>query len=220
MRQGNKGSLRSRYLVKVSSLWYFMGNRKRVILRETEVMSMLKGIILAIIMALCLIRFGFSAECIRNLIFSGCLLYLSLTDLKTYRIPNGCLMVAVSAWVAEALFSNRELSVLAARVLSAAVLGGSILLLSLPVEKILKKQCLGYGDMKLFAVIGLYLGMTAALFAIILSCIFGLLLAMTKIIFQKKQPDYFSFGPCIALASWIMLMYGQPLVGWYLNLNF
>lgn len=182
-----------------------------------EVVPMIKGVLLTIIMAICLLRFGFSVECIRNLIFSGCLFYLSLTDLKTYRIPNGCLMVAVSAWIVEALFSKMELSSLVVRVLSAAVLSGSILCLSFLVEKILKKQCLGYGDMKLFAVIGLYLGMTAALFAIILSCVFGLLLAVTKIILQKQQADHFPFGPCIALASWIMLLYGQPIVNWYLH---
>ena len=161
--------------------------------------------------------FWLSIECIRNLIFGGCLCYLSITDWRTHRIPNGCLLIAMSSWFLAALVENMEFLMFAVRILSTAVLGSSIFLISFLTEKILKKHCLGYGDMKLYMVTGLYLGFTASMFSILLSCFFGLLFETVRVLFYKQKNTHFPFGPCIALASWIMLLYGQPLVNWYLH---
>lgn len=152
---------------------------------------------------------------IRNLVFGGCLCWLSVIDFKTHRIPNNCLLIALSAWILHALLEYTLFPMIALRALSAAFLGGTICLVSFLSEKILKKHCLGYGDIKLYTVAGLYLGFVASIFSILLSCIFGLLYIMVAVILRKKKNGYFPFGPCIALASWIMLLYGQPLVRWY-----
>lgn len=152
---------------------------------------------------------------IRNMIFCGCLCYLALTDFKTYRIPNGCLGIAALTWAVCALISGAEFSEFLVQIVSAIFLGGFLLLISFLVEKMLKKSCLGYGDVKLFMVVGLYFGVDASLFVVLLSCILGLLFAIVQAVFLKKQPVCLPFGPCIAMACWIMLLYGRPLMNWY-----
>ena len=74
---------------------------------------------------------------------------------------------------------------------------------------------MGGGDIKLFAVMGLYLGMAASLFAMFLACVLGLLFTLLQ---PKKESPQIPFGPAIAIAAWAMLLYGQPLVDWYLGL--
>ena len=89
------------------------------------------------------------------------------------------------------------------------------MLFSLVMDKVLQKESMGGGDIKLFAVMGLYLGMAASLFALFLACVLGLVLALVQ---QKQKAQPIPFGPAIAVATWLMLMYGTPLVDWYLGL--
>ena len=88
--------------------------------------------------------------------------------------------------------------------------------LTLLFDKILGKETMGGGDIKLFAVTGLYLGAAASLFALFFSCILGLLMGAVRNRNQKGAP--IPFGPSIALASYVMLLYGERLVNWYLGL--
>ena len=75
---------------------------------------------------------------------------------------------------------------------------------------------MGGGDIKLFAVTGLYLGAVASLFMVLFACILGLLMGV--LIRKKKKEALIPFGPSIALATYGMLLYGQGLVEWYLRL--
>ena len=62
-------------------------------------------------------------------------------------------------------------------VLAGVVFGGGILGLSLILDKILGKDSLGGGDIKLFGVTGLYLGMIGTLFVVLFSAVIGLAFA-------------------------------------------
>ena len=150
--------------------------------------------------------------------FFACLFCLSLVDLESCIIPDGCLLTAALAWAVWLPFSGLSLTEIGLRVLAAVVYGGGLLLVSLAADKILGKESLGGGDIKLFAVVGLYLGLTASLFALLLSCVLGLVFAFGRKLLPHGQEEHFPFGPSIAAASWLMLMYGQPLVAWYLGL--
>ena len=74
---------------------------------------------------------------------------------------------------------------------------------------------IGGGDIKLFALMGLYLGPLASLFALIFSCVVGLLFVFAAG-YGKGKP--FPFGPSIAAASAFMLFFGEPITDWYLSL--
>ena len=87
--------------------------------------------------------------------------------------------------------------------------------LSLLMDRILRKESLGGGDIKLFAVMGLYLGMTGSLFALLFACVLGLVPA---VICRRREADHggiIPFGPAISIATWLMLLYGSHLVEWY-----
>ncbi len=168
----------------------------------------------ALITLACLLRFGLSILCLRNLVFLCCLFCLSLVDWEISEIPDGCLLAAAAAWALCAPFvlsSWKE----ALRYLAAGlVFGGALLVCGLAMDRILKKDSLGGGDIKLFAVVGLYLGFGGGLFAVILSCLLGLLLAA---VLRRRPGEPFPFGPAIAAGAGIMLLWGQGLVSWYLG---
>lgn len=76
---------------------------------------------------------------------------------------------------------------------------------------------MGGGDIKLMAVLGLILGWQSILVIILLSFVIGaiisLILLITKI---KDRKDEIPFGPFIALATYIALLYGQEIINYYL----
>ena len=180
----------------------------------------LTELLFALLTVLCLLRFDLTWLCLRNWIFLCCLFCLSLVDLENMIIPDRCLVIAVLAWVVFLPLAFPGWGAVLRSVLAAVVFGGCLLGLSLVMDRILGKDSLGGGDIKLFAVIGLYLGFAGTLFATVLACVLGLVFAAVK---RRHSPDTeelepFPFGPAIALAGALVLLYGEPLIRWYLSL--
>ena len=70
-----------------------------------------------------------------------------------------------------------------------------------------------------YFVVGLYLGFAATLFSLLLACVLGLLFAFLRKTFGKAIGEPIPFGPSIAAAAAVMLLYGDPLVRWYLGIS-
>ena len=100
-------------------------------------------------------------------------------------------------------------------ILSGFVYGGALLGISLLMDKLMGRDTLGGGDIKLFFVVGLYLGFIGTLFSVALSCVVGLIL---QGLLRKTADRAFPFGPAIAISAAFMLLYGEPLVQWYMGL--
>jgi leader peptidase (prepilin peptidase)/N-methyltransferase len=205
-----------RDLVPVFS-WLFQKGRCRYCGVKISVRYPLTELFFALVTLLCLLRFDLTILCLRNWIFLCCLFCLSLVDLESYIIPDGCLITAAAAWVLALPFLRPGWTEILRAVLAGLVFGGGILLLSLVMDKILKKESLGGGDVKLFAVVGLYLGFVGTLFSMLLSCVLGLVfVVLMNRRGEKGRP--IPFGPSISLAAGFMLLYGDGLVRWYLGL--
>ena len=82
---------------------------------------------------------------------------------------------------------------------------------------ITKKHGMGQGDFKLLAVLGAWLGPAMLPLIILLSSVLG---SIVGIILMKKQGESkpFAFGPYIAIAGIIALLYGSDIVSWYLGM--
>lgn len=80
------------------------------------------------------------------------------------------------------------------------------------------KEGMGYGDFKLLAVFGAWLGWQMMPLVILLSSLVGALVGITMIVSKRlKQGHPIPFGPYIAAAGWIALLFGQQIVDWYLS---
>ena len=176
----------------------------------------LTELLFAAVSVLCLLRFDLTVLCLRNYIFLCCLFCLTLTDLDAMIIPDGCHIVSSVAWLVTLPFVFTTWGDLAGRLLAAVLFGGGVLGLSLMMDKLLGRETLGGGDIKLLAVSGLYLGMVGTLFALIFACVTGLAGSWLLRRGGKGQP--FPFGPFIAISAAALLLYGTPLTEWYLGL--
>jgi len=78
------------------------------------------------------------------------------------------------------------------------------------------KDGMGYGDFKLLAALGAWLGWQHLPMIVLLSSIVGLIFGVIQLRLQKKGIDkQFPFGPYLAIAGWISLIWGNDMMHWY-----
>ena len=90
-------------------------------------------------------------------------------------------------------------------------------LISVCAEKILGREALGGGDIKLFAVMGLFLGWEKLLFALLIS---SLLASIVLLLIQKKKNENgkeYPFGPFLVFGFTVSLLFGENIINWYLS---
>jgi leader peptidase (prepilin peptidase)/N-methyltransferase len=82
------------------------------------------------------------------------------------------------------------------------------------------KEGMGYGDFKLFAALGAWMGWQSLLLIILLSAATGALLGILMILFRgRDRAAPMPFGPYLAAAGWIAMLYGDQLVSGYLRVS-
>lgn len=158
----------------------------------------------------------------RDWVLTGCLFVVALTDLESFEIHDGVLIFGFINFfifsLVQVFMKAAQFSYLGWSLLSGLAAGAIMLLFSLLMDKVLKKESLGGGDIKLFALLGTYLGFYGAYELIILSCILGLLFVGIRKLVVPNASKEFPFGPSIALAGYILLLIEKPVTAWYLSL--
>lgn len=82
------------------------------------------------------------------------------------------------------------------------------------------KEGMGYGDFKLFAALGAWLGWKALPLIILLSAATGAVVGIALILLKgRDRAQPMPFGPYLAAAGWLAMMYGDALIGGYLRLS-
>jgi leader peptidase (prepilin peptidase)/N-methyltransferase len=80
------------------------------------------------------------------------------------------------------------------------------------------KEGMGYGDFKLLAAFGAWMGWQMLTVVILLSALTGAVVGITLIAFRgRERGKPMPYGPFLAMAGWIAMMWGPELVGGYLR---
>jgi leader peptidase (prepilin peptidase) / N-methyltransferase len=80
------------------------------------------------------------------------------------------------------------------------------------------KEGMGYGDFKLFAALGAWLGWQMLLPIILFAAASGAITGIAMLAIRKQHRSTpIAFGPFLAAAGWLMLLFGQQIVAGYLR---
>jgi leader peptidase (prepilin peptidase)/N-methyltransferase len=88
--------------------------------------------------------------------------------------------------------------------------------------KILKKDALGFGDVKLIGAVGAFFGPWAVLFTIVASSFVGAVVGIVMIVKGKARLGGFTavpFGPFLAVGAVAWVFWGPKILAWYLSLG-
>jgi leader peptidase (prepilin peptidase)/N-methyltransferase len=171
----------------------------------------------AVLGLVCLYQFGPTELGAMAVIFTWCLLVLALIDADTQLLPDS--IVYPLLWLGLAINSLGAFTDLGSAVWGAVA--GYLCLWS--VYWLFKlatgKDGMGHGDFKLLAALGAWLGWQALPIVILLSAGCGAILGGLQILVggrDRHQP--MPFGPYLAAAGWIVLLWREPLTAAYLQL--
>jgi leader peptidase (prepilin peptidase)/N-methyltransferase len=97
------------------------------------------------------------------------------------------------------------------------VLGGGVLLAVIyGYYFITKKQGMGGGDVKLLAMIGVFIGWQGVLFTIFAASLIGSVIGVTWVYINRKDMKAaIPFGPFLSIGALIYILWGPPLINWY-----
>lgn len=165
----------------------------------------------ALYAAVVVVLWGDPGEIALGLVFVTTLAAITLTDFERRIIPNRVLIVA--AFLGLAIAAATDPASLPERAIAAAAAGGLLFLVAIAYPR-----GMGLGDVKLAAVMGLFLGREVAvaiLVALLAGSIVGLAMIARHGASARKQA--IPFGPFLALGGVVGLLAGDELVDWYLD---
>jgi len=210
-----------RDLVPIFS-WLFLKGRCRWCGARISIRCPLTEALCAAAFVGVVLRFDVTLLTVQSLILTVLLLAVALVDYDTALIPDQLLLAIFTDWLLFAPFVNNGLLWATVRrgLLGAVTASVPLLLLSVVMDRVLKKESMGGGDIKLFFVCGLFFSWRTALFLLIVSCILGIAFAVLsgKTAGDPENPKAFPFGPAVAAAAYVTLLAGESAVSAYLSL--
>jgi len=163
-------------------------------------------------------------ELVTTCIFVGFLIAISFIDLEFTIIPNKIvylglpvgLLLAISAAILQ-----RNANLILSRVLGAVIGAGITILIAIVGSAVFRKEAMGGGDVKLMAMIGIYLGWWPHIpITLIAASLLGSIVGVSLILVRRKEMESaIPFGPFLAIGALLSLLYGEKLWAWYRNLT-
>jgi leader peptidase (prepilin peptidase) / N-methyltransferase len=174
----------------------------------------------AAITLLLYIRYGMSFEFIFYLSLVYVLLPCFFIDLEHMIIPNGLIITGLAIFTSAFIYRLISAkSILLDNIYGGLAGGGIMLLIYIIGYMIYKKEALGFGDVKLFFMSGLFLGLKLTVIAFLFSIFSGALAGIIFMIATKKDSKTeIPFGPFLAFSSVLALFAGELVYDWYAGL--
>ena len=170
---------------------------------------------------------GWSALTPPYLVFTGALILGTFVDFDHLILPDrvtlgGMLVGPLLSFAIPALQGQVERVPALVQSLIGLALGYGLLWLVATIGRlVLRREAMGFGDVKLLGAVGACLGWRAVLFAVFVSSLSGTLLGFALIALGKKElQSKIPYGPHIALAAVLWMFCGPACIDWYLSWAF
>jgi len=169
-------------------------------------------------------HYGYGTVALAALVFTWFLIALTMIDFDTQYLPDQLTYPLLWLGLIGSLWHPVWAEGAAAVTPRDSIIGAAAGYLSLwSVYWIFKlltgKEGMGYGDFKLFAALGAWMGWQMLLPIIIFASAVGAVFGVVIMIRQRKGKDtQIAFGPFLAIAGWLALIFGNAVIDSYLGL--
>ena len=175
-----------------------------------------------LVFAVCAWKFGATWTALAAMVFSAYLIAMIFIDADTQLLPDQLTLPLMWAGIvfhlaAYLLQADWGITTLVDSLLGAIVGYMSLWSIFQLFKLVTGKEGMGYGDFKLLAALGAWLGISVLPIIIIMSAVVGLIFALIMKV-AKNQP--MPFGPYLAISGWIVLVFSQPIsqfIQWWLT---
>lgn len=173
-------------------------------------------LVTAIMSGILLMVFPWGWQLGAMLIFTWLLISMSVIDIDHQILPDT--MTLGLLWLGLLVNSQGMFTDLQDAVFGAAAGYGSLWTVFWLFKLATGKDGMGYGDFKLLAALGAWLGLSVIPVIILLSSVVGAVVGIAGIIIMGRDKNLpIPFGPYLAMAGWIAALWGNQIVAWYLG---
>ena len=168
-------------------------------------------------------RFGFGWEAAAGIALTWTLIAISMIDIDHQIIPDSISLPLIWAGLFLSLFSplaGADMLFIEPATAIAGALAGYLSLWSIYhlFRLVTGKEGMGYGDFKLLAALGAWLGWQMLPLIILLSAVVGAISGILLIVFRRHERSVpIPFGPYLAAAGWIAMLWGPAIMNAYLD---
>jgi len=160
-------------------------------------------------------HFGGSLELVMALTFSMMLWVLTWIDLETGLLPDVITLPGIGIGIVFGMAAGH----LMGSVMGAVAGYGVFWLIAKAFFLLTGREGMGYGDFKLLAMLGAFLGWQALPLIVFLSSLCGAIIGSLYLLLARKHADtQIPFGPYLAASGMIYLLWGSDFLGWYLRI--
>jgi leader peptidase (prepilin peptidase)/N-methyltransferase len=173
-------------------------------------------LVTALLSVLTIYLLGFTGAGLLALLLLWTLISLTMIDIDTYLLPDNLTLSLL--WLGLIINSFGVFTDLPSALWGAIVGYGSLWSVFWLFKLITGKEGMGYGDFKLLAALGAWMGWQFIPLIIILSSFVGALIGIAGIIILGRDKNIpIPFGPYLAIAGWIAFLWGDQLINYYLT---
>jgi leader peptidase (prepilin peptidase)/N-methyltransferase len=164
---------------------------------------------------------GFTPVAMKWCVFSAILIALIFTDVETLLLPDEFTIGGLCAGLAISWFAPPPDSMIGRpfldALIGAAVPSAALWVVGWLFEKLRHKEGLGFGDVKMIAMIGSFLGLRGALLSIALGAVVGAVAGLIWIAVMRKDAATYPlpFGMFLGIAALIAAAQGPRIMDWY-----
>ncbi len=169
----------------------------------------------AIVGTMVAVHFGISMLTVWVLLLSFCLISLIMIDFDHMLLPDQITLPML--WLGLLININGAIVPLEQSVIGAAAGYLSLYSVFWLFKLATGKEGMGHGDFKLVAVFGAWFGWQLLPLLILMSSAVGAIVGISLMVFNNHQREQaIPFGPYIAVAGWVCLLWGNGMWQWYL----
>ncbi len=161
-------------------------------------------------------HFGFGWQTVAALPLTWALIALSLIDFDTQLLPDSITLPFL--WFGLLLSLFPVFADMRASLIGAIAGYMSLWIIYQAFRLLTGKEGMGFGDFKLLALLGAWMGWQALPMIVLLSSAVGAVLGGALVVFKgRDRAQPMPFGPYLAIAGWIALLWGEQISGAYLR---
>lgn len=205
--------LKAKDLVPIFSYLFLKGKCRycdEKVSKQYPIIEVVTGLLFMFIF----IKFGYTLDSIKFMVLTALLIVIGIIDFKTEYIYTSTI---ISGIICGIIFITIEYfigyTISPVNYLLGALTASLILALI-----VFLTGAMGWGDVELIFLIGLFLGIKLNLFNVFLSIVIGGLVALVLMATKKKSgKDSMAFGPYIAISTYIVILFGNDILNWYIT---
>ena len=161
-------------------------------------------------------KFGFTEQAAMGMLLTWALIALTFIDLDHQYLPDNITLPFLWLGLLTGLYT--VFTDINSSVWGAAIGYAALWTIYIVFKKVTGKEGMGYGDFKLLAMLGAWLGWQQLPAIIFMSSLVGAVVGISLIVFKRHQRGIpIPFGPYLAAAGWIVLLWGRDINNAYLQ---